>query len=259
MMRLFKYILAVALLLAGCGRVETPTGPVCVSCKPYFVRGSWHYPQRFYEYDETGLASWYGDDCHGKPKATGEIFDKMAMTAAHKTLPLPCVVKVTNLRNGKSVVVVVDDRGPYCYHGRIIDLSYGAAKALDLHRYKPSQVRVQTLTLDSLKLSHYIAKHCKKRKDPYGRSWSELYFQEIVGMGISPYRTAHHQNTPHIQKPVHKTGSRSTIQKRYENHTLSGSQMTYTVKKTKPGTKSNQKHKPKRYNALDEYLHRNLK
>ncbi len=167
---------------------RTHVGPTCVSCRPYFCRGSWHYPQDFYEYDEVGLASWYGQDCHGKPKATGEKFDKMDMTAAHKTLPLPTVVRVTNLRNNKSIVVVVDDRGPFYYKGRIIDLSYGVAKYLDLHRFKPSPVRVQALVSDSLKLSHYIAKNCKHRKDKYGRSWYEVYAQEIAKISPRVYK-----------------------------------------------------------------------
>jgi rare lipoprotein A (peptidoglycan hydrolase) len=187
-MTLIKPFIALTMFLYGCSGVKTPAGPICVSCKPYCVRGSWHYPQTYYEYDETGLASWYGDDFHGKAKATGEKFNKLAMTAAHKTLPIPSVVKVTNLRSGKSVVVVVDDRGPFCYKGRIIDLSYSAAKVLDLHRYKPSPVRVQTLVSDSLKLSYYISQHCKRRKDPFGRSWSQLYFQEIAGVKLPVYK-----------------------------------------------------------------------
>jgi rare lipoprotein A len=187
-MNFHKSLILLGIFLTGCSSVKTPSGPICVSCKPYVVRGSRYYPQTYYEYDETGLASWYGDDCHGKPKASGEKFNKLAMTAAHRTLPIPSVVKVTNLRNGKSVVVVVDDRGPFCYAGRIIDLSYGTAKVLDLHRYKPSKVRVQTLVSDSLKLSCYIAKFCKRRKDPFGRTWAQLYFQEIAGVRMPIYK-----------------------------------------------------------------------
>lgn len=189
-MRSIRYIMAAALCLAGCSQVKTPVGHTCVSCKPYFVRGSWHYPQLHYEYEEVGRASWYGarDGCHGKPKATGELFNHFEMTAAHKTLPIPSVVKVTNLRNGKSIVVVVDDRGPFVYNGRIIDLSYSAAKSLDLHRYKPSDVKVETLVTDSLKLSNYIANYCKKRRDPFGRSWAQIYFQEIAGVNPKLYR-----------------------------------------------------------------------
>ncbi|MDR1475973.1 MAG: septal ring lytic transglycosylase RlpA family protein [Holosporales bacterium] len=205
-----KWITGIGIFLAGCSSVKTPVGPTCVSCKPYVVRGSRYHPQTFYEYDEVGFASWYGDDFHGKSKATGERFNKMAMTAAHRTLPIPSVAKVTNLRNGRSVIVIIDDRGPYCYTGRIIDLSYGAAQVLDLHKYKPSKVRVQTLVADSFKLSLYIAKHCKRRKDPLGRTWSQLYFQEILGIGpgspVGPKRNiafeTHSKKPPQIVKPL---------------------------------------------------------
>jgi rare lipoprotein A (peptidoglycan hydrolase) len=135
------------------------------------------------------LASWYGDQFQDKQKASGEKFDKMSMTAAHKTLPIPSVVRVTNPRNGRSVILVVDDRGPFFYKGRIIDLSYAAAKALDMHKCKPSPVRVQTLVEDSLKLSIYIKHHCKKRKDPMGRTWNQIYMQEIRGGRSEFYMT----------------------------------------------------------------------
>ncbi len=172
-------ITTITLLLCGCQGHKTYTGGTSISSKPYYCCGSWHHPQNYYEYDEIGFASWYGNDCAGKPKATGLIFNPNDFTAAHRTLPIPTVVKVTNLRNGRSIILVVDDRGPYTYAGRIIDLSYASAKALDLHRYKPSKVRIQSLPEDSLKLSNYIRTHCKNRRDPYGRSWTELYYQEI--------------------------------------------------------------------------------
>jgi rare lipoprotein A (peptidoglycan hydrolase) len=213
-----KWLIGVLAFLVGCS-VKTPTGPLCVSCKSYYCRGSWHHPQTYYEYDKIGLASWYGDDFHGKPKASGEKFNKMAMTAAHKTLPIPSVVKVTNLRNGKSVVVVIDDRGPFVYSGRIIDLSYNAAKALDLHRYKPSNVRVQTLVADSLKLSQYISHYCKRRRDPFGRTWDQLYFQEIKKMRMPIYSS--------VSEPV-SHGSQSsvrnpeTVNKRKRKHSSLG-------------------------------------
>lgn len=193
-----KFSLIIAVILAGCAGNRTPAGPICVSCKPYYCRGSWHYPQQYYEYSEVGLASWYGDDCHGKPKATGELFNKNAFTAAHKTLPIPSIVKVTNLRNGKSIVVLVDDRGPFVYNGRIIDLSYGAAKALGIHNYKPSPVRVECLVNESLKLSHYIAKHCRKKKDPHGRSWVQLYNQEIA----KTHPVRYYSKKPVVHHPV---------------------------------------------------------
>ncbi|MDR0630765.1 MAG: septal ring lytic transglycosylase RlpA family protein, partial [Holosporales bacterium] len=162
MVKQFKQslILSISLFLAGCSDIKTPAGPTCVSCKPYIVRGKRYYPQSHYEYDEVGLASWYGYEANNTVKATGEKYDRTLMTAAHRTLPLPSVAKVTNLLNGKSIIVVIDDRGPYCYKGRIIDLSYGSAKALGIYSKGLMKVRVQVLPTESLKLSCYIAKHC---------------------------------------------------------------------------------------------------
>ena len=189
MTKVLTFILIV-ILLAGCSQ-RTSVGLTCVSCKPYVCRGSYYIPQKYYEYDEVGLASWYGEDFHGKPKATGEKFDKYLMTAAHRTLPIPSVVKVTNLKNGKSVIVVVDDRGPYTYRGRIIDLPYAAAKAIGVGVTK---VRVQTLVSDSLQLSNYIALACKKRKDPFGRSWAQLYFDVIKRGKVQCYKGSQELN-----------------------------------------------------------------
>ena len=96
---------------------------------PYKVAGIWYYPERDLTYDETGIGSWYGDEFAGKLTANGEIFDPELVTAAHKTLPMPSVVRVTNLDNGKSLVVRVNDRGPFVA-GRIIDLSREAARRI---------------------------------------------------------------------------------------------------------------------------------
>ena len=98
---------------------------------PYTVFGkTYHLLPTSNGYRERGIASWYGNKFHGRKTSNGEIYDMYAMTAAHKTLPIPCYVKVTNLENGRSVIVRVNDRGPF--HGdRIIDLSYAAAKKLD--------------------------------------------------------------------------------------------------------------------------------
>lgn len=96
-------------------------------------------------YKERGIASWYGKKFHGKPTSSGEIYDMHAMTAAHKTLPLPTNVRVTNLRNGKSIVVTVNDRGPFV-DNRIIDLSYSAAQKLNMISAGTTFVEVETLT-----------------------------------------------------------------------------------------------------------------
>lgn len=95
-------------------------------------------------FSQTGLASWYGRQFHGKKTANGETFNMNGLTAAHQTLPLNCLIRVTNNLNGKSVVVRVNDRGPF--HGsRILDLSYGAAKALDITDLGTAKVSIQRI------------------------------------------------------------------------------------------------------------------
>ena len=107
-------------------------------------------------YKERGIASWYGKKFHGKPTSSGEIYDMHAMTAAHKTLVLPTNVRVTNLRNGKSIVVKVNDRGPFV-DNRIIDLSYTAALKLDMISAGTTFVEVETFT-ESTKGTPVVAK-----------------------------------------------------------------------------------------------------
>ena len=118
---------------------------------PYKVGGVWYYPERNLTYDETGIGSWYGDEFAGKLTANGEIFDPELVTAAHKTLPMPSVVRVTNLDNGKSLVVRINDRGPFVA-GRIIDLSREAARRIGYEEDGLARVRVQVLAEQSLRL-----------------------------------------------------------------------------------------------------------
>jgi rare lipoprotein A len=115
---------------------------------PYQVAGIWYYPGVDYSYDETGIASWYGPDFHGKYTANGEIYNMNDLTAAHPTLPLPSIVRVTNLDNGRSIVVRINDRGPYI-PGRIIDLSRRAAQLLGVIGPGTAKVRVQNLAAES--------------------------------------------------------------------------------------------------------------
>ncbi len=99
-----------------------------------------------YGYDERGLASWYGEEFNGRPTSSGEIFDMYALTGAHRTLPIPAYVRVTNLTNGLSVILRVNDRGPFRDpDNRIIDVSYAAAVRLDMVRDGTASVRVQAL------------------------------------------------------------------------------------------------------------------
>ncbi len=113
--------------------------------KPYYIKGKKYYPMKSSEgYHEKGIASWYGKDFHRKKTANGETYNMFAMTAAHKTLPLPTYVRVTNLENGLSIMVKVNDRGPF-KRGRIIDLSYKAANLLGMVRKGTAPVLVEAL------------------------------------------------------------------------------------------------------------------
>lgn len=124
--------------------VRDPAPIVSGTMRPYQIRGRWYHPQEDRNYQEVGMASWYGDRFHGRPTATGETFDMNALTAAHKTLPLPGLVEVTNLENGRTAVLRVNDRGPFV-DGRIIDLSRGAARELGLLERGVGRVRVRYL------------------------------------------------------------------------------------------------------------------
>lgn len=123
----------------------TPSPPGLRTQKPYQINGIWYYPLPTAEgYTEEGLASWYGADFHGKPTSCGEPYDMWAMTAAHKTLPLGTYVKVTNLQNGRSVVLRINDRGPFV-GARIIDLSCRAAQELGSYGKGLAKVRVEVV------------------------------------------------------------------------------------------------------------------
>jgi rare lipoprotein A len=124
--------------------VKDPAPIVSGTMRPYQVRGRWYTPKEQPGYDEVGMASWYGDAFNGRPTSTGERFDMHELTAAHKTLPLPGLVEVTNLTNGRRIVVRVNDRGPFV-DSRIIDLSREAADELDMRRQGVARVRVRYL------------------------------------------------------------------------------------------------------------------
>lgn len=110
--------------------------------KPYKIAGLWYTPKHQPDYDETGIASWYGPGFHGKSTANGERYNQTRLTAAHPTLPLPSYVEVTNLANGRTLIVRVNDRGPY-KRGRILDLSARAAQLLGYQGSGTAQVRVR--------------------------------------------------------------------------------------------------------------------
>jgi rare lipoprotein A len=148
---------AVGLTLAACASAPAPA-PVVAGPEtrgqpspryngykvgqPYQVRGVWYYPKIQPDYDQIGIASWYGDQFHNHYTADGEVFDMHLPSAAHTTLPLPSLVEVTNLANGKTLVVRINDRGPFV-DGRIIDLSKEAAAELGFVTAGVSKVRVR--------------------------------------------------------------------------------------------------------------------
>lgn len=161
---LFTALLAAAFVVSGCSRKRSavdesnklskrvvqygqpvPKGGGRYKVgKPYKVAGRWYTPREDPSYNKVGVASWYGDLFHGRYTANGEIFDMDALTAAHPTLPLPSYVRVTSLQNGRSLVLRLNDRGPYA-HDRIIDLSRASAHALGFGRAGTARVRVQYL------------------------------------------------------------------------------------------------------------------
>lgn len=128
-------------VVKGHGRVAKGGGHYKLG-RPYKVAGRWYVPREDRSYDRQGIGSWYGDDFHGRVTANGEIFDMNGLTAAHPTFPLPSYAYVTNLDNGRKVLVRVNDRGPYVA-GRIIDLSYASARAIGYADKGKGRVRVQ--------------------------------------------------------------------------------------------------------------------
>lgn len=133
--------------------------------KPYHQSGRLFKPRADWTYSEVGVASWYGGKFHGRKTASGEVFDKNLLTAAHKTLPLPVIAKVTNLANGRSVKVRINDRGPFS-RGRLIDLSQAAAKKLGFIHHGTAKVRVEVLPGESRALV--------KGSEPYQPAQAQL-------------------------------------------------------------------------------------
>jgi rare lipoprotein A len=129
-LKAFRWLLGffLSIVMTSCASVPKPGGDYLVG------------------YRETGVASWYGEDFHGRPTANGEIYNMYGLTAAHRLMPLGTTVKVTNRENGRSVTVKVNDRGPFV-HGRILDLSYGAAKNLEMTSTGTAPVAIEVLDL----------------------------------------------------------------------------------------------------------------
>jgi peptidoglycan lytic transglycosylase len=159
--RSLPVVVALGLALAGCAssgpkvaghHFHRPPGQPVYRAEPYQVKGVWYTPRVDYGYDETGTASWYGPGFDQQLTADNEVYDMNGLSAAHKTLPLPSVVQVTNLQNGRSLRLRVNDRGPFV-DGRIIDLSRRAAQLLGFETIGTAPVRVTILREESIQVA----------------------------------------------------------------------------------------------------------
>jgi rare lipoprotein A len=155
-------IIAIGVLLAACSqqRVElgAPAGqkraprPMYKVGAPYQIGGVWYYPAVDYNYDETGVASWYGEAFDRQYTANGEIFDLNQLTAAHRTLPMPSIVQVTNLGNGRSMRLRINDRGPFT-RGRVLDVSRRASQLLGFESDGTALVQVKIIKDESVRVA----------------------------------------------------------------------------------------------------------
>ena len=164
----------------------------------YVIKGKRYYPKESYNHSEVGMASWYGPGFHGKLTANGEIYDQYALTAAHRTLQMPSLVEVTNLSNGRSLVLRVNDRGPFA-HNRVIDVSKKAAELLGFRQNGVAKVRVRVLPGESRK----IAMMAKAGRSTAGTE---------VAMNRSGTLDEFHQIRMASTKPVRKPVTESTRQ-----------------------------------------------
>ena len=155
--------------------------------KPYQINGKWYRPRHQPHYNKVGIASWYGSQFHGRLTSNGEVFDMNALTAAHPTLPLPSLVRVTNLENGKSLVVRVNDRGPY-RHDRVIDLSRKVASLLGFLKKGTARVRVK-----------YLSRAPLNGDDRFERSMVAGYMSRLL-----PFPR-------HSRKPARRSGGQSWV------------------------------------------------
>ncbi len=170
--------------------------------KPYIVGGRVYVPEEDVNYREEGLASWYGDDFHGRLTANGEVFDMASLTAAHPTLPMPCYARVTNLGNGKSLIVRVNDRGPY-HANRLMDVSSRAAELLEFKGNGVARVRVEYVGRGAARRFRRSAADCDLAHrragavavpgpggiGPFVRSGSPFIAPSDPGRGSDPGRT----------------------------------------------------------------------
>lgn len=163
---------------------------------PYSVAGRWYVPREDRGYDRSGLASWYGADFHGRKTANGEVYDMRALSAAHPTLPLPSYVYVTNLANGRTILVRVNDRGPYVAD-RLIDLSRRAAELLGTSERGVAQVRVRFAGYAPLD-GNDVREHQFLAGQPWARGYA------LAGQGQAPALLAASSPPPSPSPPPYR-------------------------------------------------------
>jgi rare lipoprotein A len=183
---------------------------------PYQVDGVWYYPAVDYNYDETGIASWYGPGFVGEQTANGESYDPNGLTAAHKTLPMPTLVRVTNLENGRQIQIRINDRGPFV-NNRIIDLSRRSAQLLGIDGPGTAKVRVQVMAQESRQLAAALGAGEDGLPKPVAAPAPKVTAEPLAGAKLPPppppakpaplvAATPLPQPSPAvIQEPVHPT------------------------------------------------------
>jgi rare lipoprotein A len=202
--------------------VDTPTNKVghFKVGSPYTIKGRRYFPQESYNLVESGVASWYGPGFHGKQTANGEIFDQTELTAAHRTLQLPSIIRVTNLENGRSVIMRVNDRGPFA-HERILDVSERGAVVLGFKRQGTAKIRLEVLGAQSREVAN-MARAGKSTRGyevaynqgqrPIAHTASAQTQPVAVNRAATPQRFVQKQN--HIQQPVQQAMNQSIHQLR---------------------------------------------
>jgi rare lipoprotein A len=189
----------IALLVAACGsqqRTSTygeggghhrPGRPMYKVGAPYQIGGVWYYPTIDYNYEETGVASWYGEQFDQQYTANGEIFDLNQMTAAHRTLPMPSIVQITNLDNGRSMQLRVNDRGPFA-RGRIIDVSRRAAQLLGFKTNGTALVRLTIMKDESIQVAELAKRNGGDSRVLVAEAPSVMSVEAVAR--VKPARTA---------------------------------------------------------------------
>jgi len=209
------------------GDRHTPTGNFKVG-SPYKIKGKLYYPRETYAHSETGIASWYGPGFHGKKTANGEIFNRNELTAAHRTLQMPSIVRVTNLENGRSIVVRINDRGPFA-HGRIVDLSEKAADLLGMKTKGTAKVRLDVLEEESRTVANAAKRGLSTRGSELALNNAQYRrhkFEKNDRTGSVPWK----QGIISFPVPSNKPAANSHINNLYQNNFVAQKPMTVPPK-----------------------------